>query len=951
MKRVMSSVLAVVMLFSFTTFCAVAEGAEAFTARVTNGYYNIYAESYETEIEKIGADSTSLRSFEAFAWRGDETFARVDLFTREQGYEDVALVKGDLVNGTGDVISADNITFTYMDAAPTYGYGRNGEGLYEVITDDTLRDLKEESLYCAWVTIVVPEAAKAGVYTTTLSAVCGDTVLAEFLFTVRVYDLVQPALNSVVDLWMWPYNSVRYYSGLTTEEFFGTDTARTEVDYDLIWNTHLDEKYFPALESELELYAKAGGDAIFAQIDEQGRTNGDPYPSLVKWTKKADGTFSFDYTDFDKWVELNMKHGIDSQIKCYDLGQWQNRIVYYDEAKGEVVNEMYYTKDEGWRYYTGIFIDDFMVHLKEKGWFDITYIAMDEKDYYITKAVVDLVKAHTDADGDRLKLATAVACFDCESLFDDIDDLSLAYGLMSGYLADIVERRNELGLITTLYTCGPQGSSMIDNPYESAQSVHQTYKLGCSGFLRWALQKYNADPYESSINYNESLCAGDCYLIYPSRDINEMKSYSTPRYEALCEGIRDVAKAEYLEEHLTEIAAQVNGAFMATGHADAFRAVIDKYSAVLEEAAYPAFDTVEAEYTLEIGDSVTVHLTEESYDVIENQVVVDYIDDSVFSSFLGNGWYGEGQYHDLFLYSTNHYVYKYDEESHRKVGYTFSFTGDGVQLWGNRGPQYAYASVTIDGRMVGMIDAYGSVGEKFALLFEYDGLEYGEHFVEVRGLGRRNPAAYAYYMQVDYATAKTSVPVEWSVGDSDVATVDEEGTVTAVGTGTTTLTVKCGAVSATVIVTVKCDGSDDSHVYDKLISVVAPACDVDGYTLYECGCGAATRVYEEGSATGHSHEWHVTTLPTVGEMGVNTGICHCGDTITEFIPALTAGECNGDGMVNIIDLTITARYLAQRGTEGVYDLSQCNPLAMDANADGSVDQIDLNVIANIILLQ
>lgn len=67
---------------------------------------------------------------------------------------------------------------------------------------------------------------------------------------------------------------------------------------------------------------------------------------MVKWTKKADGKWSFDYTDFDKWVTFNkdvMKIG--DKIVCYSIAPWTNSVVYYDEATKTTVK----TIDSGFR--------------------------------------------------------------------------------------------------------------------------------------------------------------------------------------------------------------------------------------------------------------------------------------------------------------------------------------------------------------------------------------------------------------------------------------------------------------------------------------------------------------------------------------------------------------------------------------------------------------------------
>ena len=60
------------------------------------------------------------------------------------------------------------------------------------------------------------------------------------------------------------------------------------------------------------------------------------------------------------------------------------------------------------------------------------------------------------------------------------------------------------------------------------------------------------------------------------------------------------------------------------------------------------------------------------------------------------------------------------------------------------------------------------------------------------------------------------------------------------------------------------------------------------------------------------------------------------------------GDGNNDGEINIIDVTLAARYIAQRGVTGDFDLSECDIEMFDVNLDGTIDQLDLNGIAAII---
>ena len=88
---------------------------------------------------------------------------------------------------------------------------------------------------------------------------------------------------------------------------------------------------------------------------------------MVKWIRHSDGTFSFDYTDLDYWISLNLAQGIDGQIKSFSMSCWGNRITYYDEASGQVVSEAPATGSARWEELWRAFMEDYVAHMEEKG--------------------------------------------------------------------------------------------------------------------------------------------------------------------------------------------------------------------------------------------------------------------------------------------------------------------------------------------------------------------------------------------------------------------------------------------------------------------------------------------------------------------------------------------------------------------------------------------------------
>ena len=210
------------------------------------------------------------------------------------------------------------------------------------------------------------------------------TTPIEFDYEFEVLDLVQPTSNEVgttIELWQYPFATAEYY-GLSEDQYFT-------------------EEHFKYLDQNIEAYKQTGGTAVTATIVEEAWNHQSYYgnPSMIKWTKKADGSFTFDYTWYDKWIQrwidhdvLDPEKGI-GEIQCYSIVPWGNVLTYMDEATGETVKQAYTPGSEEWNTIWRTFLEDFMKHTEEKGWLDITYISMDERGLSELEPAVDLIKS------------------------------------------------------------------------------------------------------------------------------------------------------------------------------------------------------------------------------------------------------------------------------------------------------------------------------------------------------------------------------------------------------------------------------------------------------------------------------------------------------------------------------------------------------------------------------
>ena len=235
----------------------------------------------------------------------------------------------------------------------------------------------------------------------------------------------------------------------------------------------------------------------------------DRFRSCVQTTKRADGTWAYDYTVFDKVVENMMEAGTTEQIDCYGMLPWSLKFRYFDEKKGCSVAPRMEPGSAEYEDFWGHLLADFSRHLKEKGWFERTKIAIDERpDRLLAPALAVL---HKYAPG----IGMVMACCAPSKLNDEAFDVSYDYN-HSGSLAKYAAERRAQGKFTTYYVCcGPArpNTFMSSDPAESEWLAPFSAAMGFDGFLRWAWCSWVENPFARQ-DFT-SWPAGDTALVYP----------------------------------------------------------------------------------------------------------------------------------------------------------------------------------------------------------------------------------------------------------------------------------------------------------------------------------------------------------------------------------------------------------------------------------------------------
>lgn len=475
------------------------------------------------------------KAFNHVAWRGEKVFAQA-VVSSEEELKDVRLSVSDLRNGKS-LIGAESIRLQFVsyvvsDLLDTTKYGQCGSRedkskWGEVLVADVL-DINDSMTVPAgrkqpvWMTVSVPSDARPGKYSGKLTVTSSNAKARSLNVELTVADHVLPPARDWafhLDLWQNPYSVARYENVP-------------------LWS----EAHFEAMRPVMRMLAEAGQKSVTATIMSRpwnGQTE-DAFGSMVTKIRRIDGTWLYDYTIFDRWVEFMFSLGIDRQINCYSMIPWALQFDYIDQATSSPATFQAAPGSEEYNEYWGAFIADFARHLKAKGWFEKTMIAMDERPLESMQAVLGLIRKVEPA----FKISLAGNYH--EPVIYDIVDFSETFSGKQEFPESAKAKRKELGLTTTFYTCCAEAHPnmfVISNPDEAAWLGWFAQAEGYDGYLRWAYNSWTLDPLTDA--RFRTWPAGDCFVVYPG-------GRGSVRFSKLVEGIQDFEKVRILRSRWQE---------------------------------------------------------------------------------------------------------------------------------------------------------------------------------------------------------------------------------------------------------------------------------------------------------------------------------------------------------------------------------------------------------------
>ena len=466
------------------------------------------------------------------AWRGEKVSAQLVLWAKDP-ISKVGCIFSDFISEEGQKLSSEIARARFVRYVLTDEFAggcnkRNPEDFAVSLSPDALDnaaffDMEGNSTRPVWITMQVPADANPGVYTSTMQLSAKGMDAQEFIFQLEVLPQLLPPpseWNFHLDLWQHPLAIAKMY----------------QVDP---WSP----EHWEILRPYAKMLADAGQKVITTSVIEKpwGTQTEWGFESMILWTKKADGSWAFDYTIFDSYVQFMMDMGVDGQISCYSLIPWTEELIYFNEAasQNDTVNIKPGSSDfiEMWT----PFLKDFSIHLEEKGWHKITVFAMDERDEEDMQNMLRMM--------DEVAPDIGIALADSHGAYKlfpkKVKDLSVSYTHVMIDPGDIDFRRS-MGYPTTYYVCCVDefpNTFTFSPPVDAVYLGWYATAAGYDGLLRWSFTSWVKDPLHDS--RFRSWPAGDTYLVYPG-------ARSSIRYERQVEGIQDAEKIRILRKQFED---------------------------------------------------------------------------------------------------------------------------------------------------------------------------------------------------------------------------------------------------------------------------------------------------------------------------------------------------------------------------------------------------------------
>ena len=514
-----------------------------------------FIEKYQY-LEKLDPEVSALpdgSQWAAVAWRGERASAPLAVLANDESpRQSLTLEMSDLENSAGQTISKDRVSILY----PTYvkadrelrgcgGYASRNPADAVQLADALSAVPSAVALpgdpFKVWLKIDVPRDACPGDYQGHLTVRDPSdervNIRLKVNLEVLAHDLQDPADWSFeLDLWQHPEWVLQHHNDAHPDNTIER------------WSP----QHYELLEASYRLLADTGQKTITATLKDHALGA----PGMVKWTRTRDNTqpWEFDFSVFGEHVTRLMSWGITQRIDAYGIVGWNQDEIPHWSDRLQASRTLHAPVGSAahaaaWRH----FLAEFRSYLKERGWFEITHLAVDEAQQHLA-TLIRLI--HADDPGWKISMSYAADDLSGE-LLEDVDTTNIFIGVAD--YAGLARAEDKVRMIYTscVYLQRAPVTRMNlmltqdTNPAHAEWITWYADKLKQDGYSRWAYDYWkSAEPLD--LTQGLSHTSGDYALIYRSSNDAGLTAITSVRLEMLRHGIQNFEKRRILRDLFSE---------------------------------------------------------------------------------------------------------------------------------------------------------------------------------------------------------------------------------------------------------------------------------------------------------------------------------------------------------------------------------------------------------------
>ncbi len=391
----------------------------------------------------------------------------------------------------------------------------------EILYDKTSTTLKPNEAQGVWITLYVPKGTAPGKYVGEIS-VTGANVEKKLPLELNVFPFELPdARNFYMTNWYSPWNIASYH----------------KVDY-------LSERFWELYEAYIKNMGEHRQNVL--QISWIPSASG-----FVQWTRKKDGTFEFDFSNFERVVALAEKYGVADRLELSHIGGIDrtehtvalNGTNVFDEEQGEAVSI-------GFNEWIEPGLTALCDYLKKTGRLERAMIHVADEPYLPDVESWREVSARIRAIAPELKQIDAIEAVN----FSDRLDVWVPKLSHFDRWRKAFESRRADGEFWYYICCHPYGKDypnrFMDLPSARIRVLHWlNYAEDLAGYLHWGYNYWQGDAYGAP---TETYGPGDTHLVYPG----ENGPIDSIRWELERESAEDFEYLKLLETNVANILAE-----------------------------------------------------------------------------------------------------------------------------------------------------------------------------------------------------------------------------------------------------------------------------------------------------------------------------------------------------------------------------------------------------------